>query len=181
MSRGLGAVQRAILEYLAQGVKRADVIAETVYQTDEPTNAQIVAVRRAIRTLEKKQLLECGEFSSATDKNDQSGDPVMGLHLYAWLPGNQPDIEPEVRFDSSVIQTLIIEFLARYGACRAHDLGRRTRRQLREAYGFDFYNYVPQYNRALHQLEKQERIRRFTNGYGEQMIESTTNLLSVAT
>src|SRR5215211_9390259 len=63
MSRGYGRVQRSILEWLAtepagcnkrRGLPNRNTIADAakhVYETSEPTDAQLVATRRAIRGL----------------------------------------------------------------------------------------------------------------------------------
>jgi hypothetical protein len=192
VSRGLGKLQRSILSALAgdSKVKRADVIAGEIYQTENPTIAQVVATRRAINSLAKSGTVECGEFNSYTGKDDQFDHPIYGLYLFAWLPGNQSDVKPRTRFDSSVVEQLILETLARQeqdqfggrqGVMGRYDLSRYVRSQLKESYGFDPYLYAPQYNRAFHRLEQQGAIVRFRDEIWGSMIALGRNKLSVAT
>jgi hypothetical protein len=179
MSRGLGKTQRAILAELKQGPARTDEIAKSVYRTSHPTRAQIVTVRRAIRTLEQSHLVECGEYYSDTGKLDQFGRHIHNLYLFAWLPENRPEKEPVQRFDTTQVESLILEYLARHGATRRYDLSRITRRQLQEQYGRHLYTYESRYRRALQRLVAQGAVRLYTDKWWTEVVEMTRHLISV--
>jgi hypothetical protein len=63
MSRGLGKIQRAVLSVLKRQIKyqypSTRELAAEVYRCEQPTVAQLVATRRALRQMATLQLVLC--------------------------------------------------------------------------------------------------------------------------
>ena len=96
MGRGLGTLQRAVLDYLNRrsGAGYASDVAYELHNgdrepphTSQPPRSTDVAVRRAVKTLEARGLVKTGYYSGWDGKTS----------LQIWLPDATPRHRPKTR------------------------------------------------------------------------------------
>lgn len=111
MSRGLGKIQRGILDYLKNSGQHATVQELAEHLSDAPTRALRVSITRAIHSLEEKGLLQCGRAQMFSHKSDTWPDASKTC-LACWLPGQEAAWTPH-RVDARMVERLLIEALSK--------------------------------------------------------------------
>jgi len=157
MSRGLGALQRRIMAHMSDGKRSwagVEDLAWAFAQEDadsdmaRPTASQCESVRRAVRTLVKRGLLESG-----LQKGDGWGDGPRGCPAVCWLPGaSHPDTVERVPL-SRFVEMVRRHVESAQGAWVEHKwMGEQIHKELGEHWT-NRSRYTPQIAKAVRVLE----------------------------
>jgi len=93
MSRGLGKVQRGILECIRDTVKVEDIVdgeiemfiddlVEWVYDTKSPTHVQYQSVYRAVTAFEKKGFVHCEKKTERASRHTRVGERLKNTSTH---------------------------------------------------------------------------------------------------
>jgi hypothetical protein len=104
MSRGDGRVMRAVERRLTANWTPVVVLAREVYDVEQPTRAQVEAVRRAVRRLveQERAMRERSRHSEPTGELNEWGGPVFeDYHSSARTPWTAEEREANRRMAES--------------------------------------------------------------------------------
>jgi hypothetical protein len=194
VSRGLGKVQRAVLDALQEvgGPIYVSDLIDRLYGAGEPPRAFAESVRRAVRDLTQKKLVCCGLVY--TDWHDAERARTSENYGYSqrtspacWLPAQQePKVKPQIR--GADVEQAIVELLHRTPLDAYEDghnvywIGQRVG----QLYGQRWNHPEPRthaaVHRAIHRLIEQGCVIPIRSRTGRVIrLRPTNNLLSCNT